>query len=262
MAEWREMVERRKEFRREIAQVSQSYSDADIFRDACRMFAISLRLPLVAGDVKDALEDEFKRYADRYGKEGVEHINKAFVILCNALEVHRGDFLGHVLEEYNATNKGFGQYLTPDPIARLMARITTGKPVPGELLRLNDPACGAGALLIEGAEEYISDGGRQGDVLIIASDLDYNAFNIAYVQFSLLGYAAEVTRMDALSNEVYEGPWKTVGYFAHGMPMRLLAERGKKAKIEGEVEQRNDSSSVSGLKSSAEASLSQGEFAF
>ena len=110
-----------------------------------------------------------------------------------------------------------------------MARCTMpgdGAIEPGRIITLSDPACGAGALLIEAAEAFIANGGRQGDVLLYASDIDPVATDIAYVEFSLLGYPAVVSRMDSLSMKVYNGPWYTIGYFAHAMPMRLMGCKG------------------------------------
>lgn len=217
------IVQKRKEFMSEIRKASQSYSEADIFRDACRIFAISLRSPLILDkEKKKQIEDEYQTYVAKYKRDGMEHICKSFAILVDALGTHRGDFLGRVLEAYNATNKSFAQFFTPDHISRLMAKLVIGKPEAGKIVTICDPACGAGSLLIEAAEEFIEQGGRQGDIFLSAQDLDYNAFNISFVQFSLLGYPAEVTRMNSLSMEVYEGPWKTGGYFLHHLPMRML----------------------------------------
>ena len=216
-----EIMEKRKAFRREIRAASQSYSEADVFRDACRMFAISLRSPLVLDEgKKKEIEDEYKAYAEKYGRDGTDHLCKAFAILVEALELRRQDFLGHILEELNATNKSFSQYFTPPHISRLMADIVMGEPEHDKIVTICDPACGAGSLLIEAAESFIEKGGRQGDIFLSAQDLDFNAFNISFVQFSLLGYPSEVTRMNSLSMEVFEGPWQTLGYFLHNFPMR------------------------------------------
>ena len=55
----------------------------------------------------------------------------------------------------------------------------------------------------------------------------------------MLGYAAVVTRRDTLSLKVYEGPWYTPCYFAHGMPMRLIAERMSKGEATSEEDNEN-----------------------
>lgn len=221
-------LERQKEFLKELRQASNSYGEADIFRDACRIFALTLHQQTIIDKTEyERYEQEYMSYVEKYGKVGMEHIANCMGIVVTALEERREDFLGHILEVLNLTTKSFGQFFTPEPVSRMMAAVTMGndKPIPGKFVRMNDPACGAGVLLIEGEEAFLQRGGRQGDLIIYAEDLDYNACNIAYTQFSLLGYAARVTRMDSLCCKVYEGPWWTIGYFAHAIPMRTNCER-------------------------------------
>lgn len=231
-SEWERL---RKEFHLLLSKVSSSYDTITIFNDACRMFAISLRSPLVLSkDEKEAIEQEYKALADKYGVEGTEKISGLFALVMQALEIKRGDFLGHIYEDLNATKKGFGQFFTPDSVAKLMARIAfpPDSIEQGRIVKICDPTCGAGALLIEAAESFIESGGRQGDLLLYADDLDGTACNIAYTQFSLLGYPAIVRRMDSLAMEVFEGPLYTFGYFGHAMPMRLHKTQGSPEKKE------------------------------
>lgn len=224
----RMLNDKQKAFIGEIESMSQSYSIHDKFRDAVRCMAIALHGPVIV-DKKEfqSGEDEYKTYVEKYGADGMTHMAQAFGIVAEALEAKREDFLGNVLESIGAANSHAGQFLTPKHVARLMAEISMPlgdgkKHVDGEIVTINDPTCGASVLMIEGAEELIQNQKvAQRDVLIYAEDLDYNAFNMSYVQLSLLGYAAQVTRMDSLSNTVYEGPWFTPGYFLHAMPMRL-----------------------------------------
>ena len=219
-----------KEFLKQLPKVASSYDTHTIFGDMCRMFAIAIQSALsMHKEEKDALEADYQTYADKYGKDGTERISHLFALVVEALEARRSDFLGRIYEALNATKKGFGQFLTPDSVAKLMARCTMpgeGEIEPGRIITMSDPACGAGALLIEAAEAFIANGGRQGDILLYASDIDPVATDIAYVEFSLLGYPAVVSRMDSLTNEIYSGPWYTIGYFAHAMPMRLMGRKG------------------------------------
>ena len=229
-----------KEFLKQLPKVASSYDTHTIFGDVCRMSAIALQsaISMRKGE-KDALEAEYQTYAAKYGKDGTERISHLFALVVEALEFQRSDFLGHVYEELNATKKGWGQFFTPDSVSRMMARCTMpgdGEIEPGRIITLSDPACGAGALLIEAAEAFIANGGRQGDVLLYANDIDTTATDIAYIQFSLLGYPAVVSRMDSLSKEVYNGPWHTIGYFAHAMPMRLMWRNGSAKQAASPVE--------------------------
>ena len=234
----------RKAFLKILPQVSTAHSARDIFVDACRIFSLSLRGAVtLQKEEKETIEKQYQSFVTKYGPEGMTKISHLLGITIQALSIKRSDFLGHVYEELNATVKSFGQFFTPDSVAKLMARITFGdlEAKPGKIVKIGDPACGAGALLIEAAESFIENGGRQGDLLIFGEDLDATACCIFYVQASLLGYAAVVSHQDSLSRTTYEGPWYTPCYFAHGMPMRLLAELHRKRMQEIEAKEDSDS---------------------
>ena len=66
-------------------------------------------------------------------------------------------------------------------------------------------------------------GVRQGDLLVIAGDLDGRACDASYVQLSLLGYPAIVQHMDALTQRRISPDRYTPGYFLHCLPMRGAA---------------------------------------
>lgn len=209
-------------FKKLLPTVSNAHSPSDIFRDVCRVFSLSIRRAVTLDKAeRDDIEGMYASFVGKYGPDGMKKVGAMFGHLVEALELKRSDFLGHVYEDLNATVKNFGQYFTPDSVSSMMARIALPeRPEPGRIVRLNDPTCGAGALLIAGAEAFMEAGGRQGDILIMAEDLDATACCIVYTQLSLLGYPAVVRHMDSLAMKVYEGPWFTPGYFLHGMPMR------------------------------------------
>lgn len=217
----------RKAFLNLLPKVSPSYDLRSIFCDACRIFCLSFRGVIATGKEKDEIEREYQTFVEKYGNDGMQKISILLSYVVQALELRRSDFLGHVQEGLNATRgKDAGQFYTPDSVSIMMARMCArGHQIkPGKIIKIGDPSCGAGALLIAGVEALMEAGVRQGDVLVCGEDLDPTACNIFYVQATLLGYAAIVTRMDSLSMQVYEGPWYTMGYFAHCMPMRRLCE--------------------------------------
>ena len=72
--------------------------------------------------------------------------------------------------------------------------------------------------------------------------------------------AAIVTRMDSLSMQVYEGPWYTMGYFAHCMPMRRLCEDVKAETSEEQPPQEKNPEKP--VKEINVRELVQGEFDF
>ena len=80
------------------------------------------------------------------------------------------------------------------------------------------------ALTCELAELLALDPGCGGEsALVLAGDIDGRACDISYVQLSLLGYAAVVQHMDALSQRRISPDRYTPGYYLHCMPMRRVA---------------------------------------
>lgn len=201
-----------------------SRSLIDVFTDSVHLMAQTLWRPLAGAD-GEAVEKDWRRTRQKYDDEAYGHITAAFSELLTALEVRREEFLGIILEHIGAANTHNGQFLTPQCVATLMARVT-GEPIaknhkPGEVITLNDPACGASVLLIEQAEQLRNDGVPQRDILIYAGDIDQRACDISFIELSLLGYAARIDHRDGLALKEYSKPRYTVGYFLHGMPLRL-----------------------------------------
>lgn len=188
----------------------------DTFRDVCRMYALCLHSPLVIDpDEKKEVEDEFAKIRDSYTKDEYKLIQESFAEFAIGLEESPEDFLGKVLEALECNRNELGQFFTPSCVARLMAHVTfddefVKNHTRGEIITINDPACGAGVLLIEQAMNLIQKGIPQGDILVLAEDLDPLSFTIVYTQLSLLGIAGICTRRNSLSLQIFEGPWYTV----------------------------------------------------
>lgn len=220
-------TEKQKEFIKELEKISLRYDMRDVFTDTVRMMALSLYSPVALH--KKAVEDEFSDLRRKYNDGEYEGMQKLFAITIEALEERREDFLGGVLEGINGTNAHNGQFFTPASVAKLMSKVVS-EPLeytPGEVISLCDPACGASVLMIEEAEELIQGDKKvaQGDVYIEVGDVDSRACDISFVQLSLLGYAAKVEHMDALAMKRFSEPRYTIGYFAHGMPIKLWRKR-------------------------------------
>lgn len=219
------MSDLKPEFIKTLNSIARKFPTWQVFSDAMRMMALTLRSPLLLEPCeKEECELQFSDIEERYSEERSQ-IVKLFAIVMQALEDSQTDFLGGVMERIGASNLGTDQYLTPTPVSSMMARVLAHPTdyKPGQIVTMSDPSCGASVMLIESARKFVDAGGCRSDVLLLADDLDANAFNISFVQLSLLGWAAVVRRMDSLSGKVYEGPWYTPGYFLYCMPMRRLA---------------------------------------
>ena len=199
----------------------------EAFADMVRAMALSIEgATLVLADTLADIEREYGEIRARYSADEFAEFPKALALTVAALEAAREDFLGHALEALGASNTKNGQFLTPVCVSRMMAACLYPKLdgyTPGQIVKLSDPACGTSVLLIEGAERLISQGVRQGDLLVIAGDIDLRACDASYVQLALLGYPAVVQHMDALAMSRISRDRFTPGYFLHHMPMRGLA---------------------------------------
>ena len=220
------MTDLKKDFNKAVEAAAKSRFVVDVFADMVRAMALSIEGSVTLGDRCAEIEKEYAAIKSRYTDDEFSHFPAAFGITMEALERAREDFLGHALESLGAANTRNGQFLTPICVSRLCAKCSAVKPAdykPGQIVRLNDPACGTSVLLIEGAEELIAEGVCQGDLLVIAGDIDGRACDASYVQLSLLGYPAIVQHMDALTQRRISPDRYTPGYFLHCLPMRRAA---------------------------------------
>jgi len=215
----------KKLFIKEVHEAARARYAVEVFADMVRAMALALESPLTLGERRKTIEAEYAQIKGRYTEDVFVHFPIALAMVQMALEKRREDFLGHALEELGAANTRNGQFLTPVCVSRMMAAVNCRglDYTPGKIIMLSDPSCGSSVLLIEGAEAMLADGIRQADILVLAGDIDGRACDISYIQLSLLGYAAVVQHMDALSQRRISPDRFTPGYYLHCMPMRRVA---------------------------------------
>lgn len=214
----------RKDFIRELEQMSARHNIVTVFGDAVGMMAAALVMA-TARDMA-AADREYKAIAERYTKEEMVHMPKMLVSVIDALELRRESFLGPILEEIGAANQHNGQFLTPASVATMMAEVNMGdyQHTPGKVVTINDPACGAGVTLIAQAEVLVQEKHvPQRDIFVIGGDIDKRAVDMTFVELTLLGYAARVDHMNALSMQVLSPSRYTIGYYLNGIRWRTAA---------------------------------------
>lgn len=214
----------RKDFIRELTAMAARHNVITVFGDAVGMMAASLALA-TAQDLA-AAQREYKAIADRYTQEEMAHMPKMLVAVIEALELRRESFLGPILEEIGAANQHNGQFLTPNDVAKLMAECNMDRyeHTPGKVVKICDPACGAGVTLIAQAEVLVQERHvPQRDIFIVGGDIDKRACDMTFVELTLLGYAARVDHMNALTMQVLSPARYTIGYYLHGIQWRTAA---------------------------------------
>lgn len=213
------------EFIKELGRISNAHATTQVFADVVRAMRVALQRPVERdADYSADLERQYMALVDKYGAANWQHAANCMALVIQRLEERREDFLGHILEEIGANNTHNGQFFTPVSVSRLMARVNCHPVLAdyqrGRPITICDPACGAGVLLIEAAEYLRQHGVRQGDLLIVAGDIDGRACDICYTQLNLLGYPAIVCHQDGISLKMYERPAYTSGWYIHGLPLR------------------------------------------
>lgn len=147
------------------------------------------------------------------------------------------DFLGDLFMHLNLGNEYNGQFFTPYKVCAMMARIAAPDMVSEVAERgytsVNDPACGAGALLIPYANEARRQGVNfQQNIMFVAQDIDFTAAMMCYIQLSLLGCPGYVIVGNTLTTPPTtpledQHVWRTPLFFALIWRHREFIERVK-----------------------------------
>jgi len=204
-----------------IHQLSYRHSTNKVFADFVEMSAIALSN---ATD-QTQYEQREKRYLEiikHYKPEELNEFPKLLGMLVNHLEEAPQDVLGEVFHALELHNERKGQFFTPFPICRMMAKMIVGdshKDIINQygFITVSEPACGTGAMIIAATQELKDNGiNYQQTIHVTAVDLDATCVHAAYVQFSLLHIPAVVVHGNSLSLEEFSHwytPAHTLGFW-------------------------------------------------
>lgn len=156
------------------------------------------------------------------------------------------DFLGDLFMRLELGNEWKGQFFTPYNVCKMMSRLILGDVAAAVADRgyvsVNDPACGAGALLIAAAHEAKRQGvNYQQNILFVAQDIDFIAAMMCYIQLSLLGCPGYVIVGNTLTTPpttplAEQNVWYTPLYFLGTWPIRSFLEKEKQEVSRAESE--------------------------
>lgn len=169
-------------------------------------------------------EQMYADIAKRYTEPEIERFREIFTDLIDAFEDNpEQDLLGELFMMLDLGNDRNGQFFTPYHVCELMAMINAGD-LKTEIAKqgyisVNDPCCGAGALLIAFANEVKRQKiNYQQTIEFVAQDVDFTAAMMCYIQLSLLGCAGYVIVGNTLTTPPTEpltnqNVWYTPLYF-------------------------------------------------
>ena len=236
----------KKEFCALMDQFAFRYSRWQVWNDFLSLSAISLANVMPVPE-KEEREKQYLSIMDKYQKEEQEAFPKMLGLVALALEENpEQDFLGSLYHYMNLQQEQKGQFFTPYHICQFMSEIQFSDAEADEMLKerryisVNDPACGAGAMLIAFANVAKRHGiNYQKHVLFVAQDIDRTAAMMCYIQLSLLGCPAVVAIGDSLAkpfphpdNEV----WCTMFYYLNQWRF-ASGEAGERQEDSGDMEE-------------------------
>lgn len=203
-----------------------------VFADFCEIAAISL------SNAVDRLHHAKReaRYLELVGQYDTEEVGRFARMLAHLVDSLEGGFhdaLGTLFMSFEFGDQWKGQFFTPYPVASLMARMVAGD-LKGQVARegfisVNEPACGAGAMVLAMAEVARDQGvNYQQAMHVVATDIDATAVHMAYVQLALFHVPAIVVHGNTLALSEWDH-WATPAHVLGGWDLKLRRARQERA---------------------------------
>lgn len=240
-----------------------------VWRDFVNIFACSIANAVDRDKARwNAREKSYMDTIHGYAKEELALFTELAGLTIEALEENPAqDFLGDLYMRLDFGSGWHGQFFTPWHVSECMAKMLIGAGLYEQLERqgyisVNDPACGAGCMLLAFARACMEDskiGNYQPRVLFVAQDVYKVVAQMCYIQLSLLGCAGYVIvgntltqppTGDVLRPSVPDGCelWLTPMYFsdvwAGRLAARLLASLFEKPADQREEENADSQTSL------------------
>ena len=187
-----------------------------VFRAFVEIAALSIhQSPYHAGILDpdsafDRIEAAYLDAVKPFSREELEGLCRLYGLASLAFSSYPAtDLLGRIFMQLDIHNTFAGQYFTPPRVARAMAKMMLRDA--GSLIddkgfaTFDEPACGSGCMLIEVANELHDMGYHpQWAMIVQATDISRECFNMAYLQLSWLNIAGIVVHGDTLRMAEWE----------------------------------------------------------
>ncbi|MCZ8401376.1 hypothetical protein HMPREF3069_20875 [Achromobacter xylosoxidans] len=193
---------------------------------------------------REAREQRYLQVIAQYKRDELDQLVQAFAHLVMSYELRVqeadfGDVLGSTFMMLDMGNAGAGQFFTPYEVSRLMGNMMMGngqdlvdKTGAQGFVRVLEPACGAGGMLIAAAHAmHDAQLNYQQCMHATAIDIDRRCVHMTFIQLALLHVPAVVIHGNGLTGECRE-QWFTPAHILGGWGARLRrreAEEGARA---------------------------------
>jgi hypothetical protein len=156
----------------------------------------------------ERLEAQYMATIKGYSRAELDIFTELFSITYLALQDRKHDFLGQTYMQLELGNSHAGQYFSPYEVSLLMAKMTisnTDSIIQEKgFLSVQEPACGAGGMLIAVAQVLEERGHGVQTMFFDATDIAEDAANMCYVQCAMLGMFGVVHYGNSLSREFWD----------------------------------------------------------
>jgi type I restriction-modification system DNA methylase subunit len=175
---------------------------AQVFRDWIEIVFLSLQRDDEGhGKIVDRYKSDFGEEA---GQAAIEAYSKGFADLLVAMKDTEADLLGFLYQKYGATSDRNGQFFTPPNAAKFAASmmLPDGTEItnstPDDPIRISDPTCGSGTLLIAAGQRLEEIANSPYSVLFYGQDIDRTCAGMTAINFVVQGLPGCVIHGDSL----------------------------------------------------------------
>lgn len=192
------------EFAKKFTLLCKTKSSWQVWADFLTLSAIAISNLLDReGKIHDDREKEYLSIIKQYSPQERQVFPELLALLTDALNKEpKQDFLGEMFMSFGLGNHWKGQFFTSYTVCQLIAGMNIenqqNQIQKQGWISINDPCCGAGALLIAARNEMVKHDISPQQVLYVAQDIDRTAALMCYLQLSLLGCAGYVIVGDTL----------------------------------------------------------------
>lgn len=225
-----------------LTRLGAKHGITTVFEDFLRMSATAISNAVD----KIHFEEREKLYMEaiqKYSKEELEEFPKLLAGLVCAMEPYTEepvDILGELFHGLDLHNKYNGQFFTPGHVCDLMGKLTLGEhdKIIEErgYITVCEPCAGSGAMIMGFAKAMAeSHYDYQGQMVVIATDIDLKCVHMTYIQCALYGIQAVVQHGDTLQMKTWS-EWYTPIYMVYEN-QRKIQKAGKELldRIMGDV---------------------------
>lgn len=210
--------EARAAFLRSFKQLAPYRHRYEVWRDFVTMAACALHNGL---DKDETREAEYLEIVDRYKAEDQLVFGQLLDKLVVILEAAPRDVLGPLYMELEIANKDAGQFFTPPELSEMMAQLTFSSELSKlddqQFITMQEPACGAGGMVLALVKVMIDAGHNPADKLWVQCiDVDRLAALMCYIQLALWHVPAQVVVGNTLTletSEVWYTPAHHLGFW-------------------------------------------------